>query len=149
VLAVGLGLLSLIDRDAQEVAERITEHLHLNPASHYPRIFIETAAKLDDAKLWFFAMLAFLYSVFRFVEAYGLWRMRRWAEWLALVSGGMYMPLEIYELAQRLTWPRFAALLINAIIVAYLVFVLISQRAHAAQQDKSPLLPPTTPYPPS
>jgi len=130
VLAVGLGLLSLIDRDAQEVAERITRHLHLNPASHYPRVFIEALSRLDDSRLWLFAGLAFLYSLFRFVEAYGLWRARRWAEWIALISGGMYVPIEIYEVLQRVTWLRLSALLVNLLIVVYLIWLMQWQREH-------------------
>ncbi|MCZ7627423.1 MAG: DUF2127 domain-containing protein [Candidatus Methylomirabilis sp.] len=38
------------------------------------------------------------YASVRFVEAYGLWLERRWAEWFAAVSGGIYIPFEIYEL---------------------------------------------------
>lgn len=39
----------------------------------------------------------------RFVEAYGLWRERRWANWLAAISEGIYLPVEIYELFARVT----------------------------------------------
>ena len=54
-------------------------HSHLNPAHHYPRIFIEAASHTNDSRLRSLAVLAFLYAAVRFVEAYGLWRMRVWA----------------------------------------------------------------------
>ncbi len=139
VLVAGFGLLSLIHRDVEAMAEQIAEHLHLNPASHYPRIFIEAASKLDDGRLWLFAGLAFLYATFRFVEAYGLWYMRRWAEWLAVVSGGIYMPLEVYELVKLVTWPRILALVANALIVAYLASVLVAQKKAAAVRESGRL----------
>ncbi len=128
VLIVGLGLLRLLHKDAQAAAEHLVHHLRLNPASHYPRIFIDAVAKLDDARLWLLAAFALLYAVFRFVEAYGLWRMRRWAEWVALLSGGIYMPFELFELLQRVTWLRASALLANVLIVVYLGALLFSQK---------------------
>ncbi|MCZ7627424.1 MAG: DUF2127 domain-containing protein [Candidatus Methylomirabilis sp.] len=39
VLVAGIGVLSFVHHDAQWVAERLVGHLHLNPASRYPRIF--------------------------------------------------------------------------------------------------------------
>ena len=38
VLFVGLGLLTMIDKDLQEFGEHVIELLHLNPAQQYPRI---------------------------------------------------------------------------------------------------------------
>ena len=43
VLLVGFGLLSLAHRDVEQFAAEPVRHAHLNPASHYPHIFIETA----------------------------------------------------------------------------------------------------------
>jgi len=128
VLAAGFGLLSFLGRDNELHAQQIIRLLHLNPAKHYPQIFISAMSKLDDAHLWIIAGLAAAYSMIRFVEAYGLWRERRWAEWLAALSGGIYIPLEIYELFQRVTWLRTSALIINVIIVAYMVWLLTESR---------------------
>ena len=41
VLAAGFGLLSLIHHDVQGMAEEVVRHFHLNPASRYPRIFLQ------------------------------------------------------------------------------------------------------------
>ncbi|HYV41511.1 MAG TPA: DUF2127 domain-containing protein [Thermoanaerobaculia bacterium] len=37
-------------------------HSHLNPAHHYPRIFIEAASHTNDSRLRSLAVLAFLYA---------------------------------------------------------------------------------------
>ena len=129
VLSAGLGLLSLLHRDLQAVAERLVRHSHLNPARHYPRIFIQAASHTNDARLRSLAALAFLYAAVRFVEAYGLWRMRVWAEWFAIIAGSVYLPVEVYEIFRRATWTRGFVLLTNLLIVAYLVNVrLLSRR---------------------
>jgi uncharacterized membrane protein (DUF2068 family) len=91
VLGAGLGVLSLVHRDVQAIADKVVRHFHLNPASRYPHIFLEAAAQVTDASLWLLAMIALLYALARFVEAYGLWYRRRWAQWFALVTGALYL----------------------------------------------------------
>ena len=131
VFAAGFGLLSFIHHDAQRVAEQLVTHLHLNPASRYPRIFLDAAGHLTNARLWLFAALAGTYGSVRFVEAYGLWRGRRWAEWLAAVSGSIYIPFEIYELFKRLDWISVGTLAVNVAIVGVMVAALARGRAIA------------------
>jgi uncharacterized membrane protein (DUF2068 family) len=123
VLVVGLGLLAFVHHHAQNVGEEIVRRFHLNLAHHYPRIFLDVLTHVDDSHLRLLALAALLYSLLRFVEAYGLWRMRAWAEWLAIVSGGVYLPLEVYELAEHPTVVTAAVFIVNAGIVAYLINV--------------------------
>ena len=122
VVVAGFGLLSLVHHDLQTVAESLVRLSHLNPARHYPQVFIEAAANLNDSRLRLLAALAFLYACARFVEAYGLWRVRAWAEWFAIVSGGIYLPVEVFELLKHATILKGVVLLVNVAIVAYLIF---------------------------
>ena len=68
---------------------------------------------------------ALLYSLFRFTEAVGLWYQKRWAEWLGLFSGSLYVPIEAYELFEGVSWPKVLLLAVNLLIVAYLANVLV------------------------
>ena len=133
VLVAGFGLLALVHRDLEDLAERLVLHSHLDPASHYPRVFVEAAARMNDTRLRTLAALAFAYSVVRFVEAYGLWHMRAWAEWFAILSGCIYLPVELYELVERPTHLRGLVLFFNAAIVAYLLYVRLSRTGRAAE----------------
>jgi uncharacterized membrane protein (DUF2068 family) len=137
VVAAGLGLLSLLHRDVQRAAETIVRHLHLNPARHYPRVFIQAASHVTNTRLWLLAGGAFAYAAVRFVEAYGLWNLRPWAEWLAILAGGLYLPVEAYELLRRPTALRAAIFLGNAAIVAYLLHVRWS--AARDERGRTPL----------
>ena len=116
VILAGLGLLALIHRDVQAVAESIVRHSHLNPARHFPQIFLDAAAKTTDAHLWAMALTAICYSSIRFVEAYGLWRKQVWAEWFAILSGALYLPVEIYELTLSISAVKISILLVNLIV---------------------------------
>jgi uncharacterized membrane protein (DUF2068 family) len=129
VLLAGFGLLSLLHRDLRAIATSLVGFLHLDPTHRFPRVFIDAAANTTDARLWFIAGFGFLYAAFRGAEAYGLWHARTWAEWLALVSGGMYLPVEIYELTIRLTWIRFTALAANLVVVLLMALVLWQNRS--------------------
>ncbi|MHB8843699.1 MAG: DUF2127 domain-containing protein [Nitrospirota bacterium] len=128
ILLAGFGLLRFVHRDLHLAVERIVRHFHLNPASRFPRIFLDLAGHLNDMQLWALALFALCYAAVRFVEAYGLWRQRRWAEWFGLLAGGIYVPIEVFELAQGVTWPKAALLIVNAGVVGYLSFVLCREK---------------------
>jgi len=124
VLLAGFGLLAYIHKDLHLAAEHLVRRFHLNPARHYPRIFLDLADNVNDTQLWMLAISALLYAVIRLVEAYGLWLQRRWAEWFGLVSGGIYIPLEIFEILRKVTWPRVTLLTVNTAIVVYLSYII-------------------------
>ncbi len=123
VLIIGIALLTLIHRDAQNVAETIVRYSHLNPDRRFLRRFVEFAGTVSDARLWLMAGIALVYSTIRFTEAYGLWRARAWAEWFAIISGSVYVPIEIYELARHPSLFKVGVLLFNVAIVAYMIYV--------------------------
>ena len=124
VLLVGFELLTFIHKDIHEAALRLVKHIHLNPASHYPRIFLDLMEQINDTRLWSIAIAAAMYSVVRMIEAVGLWLRKSWAEWFAVLTGGMYIPVEMYEVAHHVSWPKVTVLAVNLGSVSYLLFVL-------------------------
>jgi uncharacterized membrane protein (DUF2068 family) len=120
VLVAGFGLVGLLHREGDRVADLLAGRLHLNPANQHARIFVELLADLSSGRLWFLAALALTYACLRFIEAYGLWRNRAWAKWVAALSGGIYVPFEVYELYLSISWLKLAALIINVTVVAYM-----------------------------
>jgi uncharacterized membrane protein (DUF2068 family) len=63
---------------------------------------------------------SFLYASIFLTEGIGLLARKHWAEYLTLISTGLFIPLEIYELAHRFTAVRLAVLVINVATVWYL-----------------------------
>jgi uncharacterized membrane protein (DUF2068 family) len=119
VLLAGSGLL-LVRRDLQALAERFVAHLHLDPASRYPRIFLQLSSHATPARLRLIALGALVYAAIRFAEAVGLWQGRRWAEWFGLATGVIYLPFELIALARHPSIEPVIALLISLAVVAYL-----------------------------
>lgn len=126
VLVVGFGLLRLLHRDVEEFAEHLVRRMHLNPASHIPHVFVLAAARVNDTNLWKYAAGALAYSLVRFIEAYGLWFRLLWAEWFAIASGGLYIPIELIEFIRHPNRTHFIVLLVNGLIVSYLLVVRLT-----------------------
>lgn len=62
------------------------------------------------------------YGLLNLTEATGLWMMKRWGEYVAVIGTSAFIPLEIYELIERQTLLRVGALIINTAAVAYLLW---------------------------
>ena len=124
MLAAGFGLMRLVHRDVAYASHALIDRLHLDAARKFPHIFLQLAENLTDAQLWGLAALALAYALLRFAEAYGLWRGRSWGQWIAAVSGAIYVPVEIYELMRSVTWIKVSALLLNVAVVVYMCYTL-------------------------
>jgi uncharacterized membrane protein (DUF2068 family) len=123
-LLVGLGLHVLAGENLQMVAEAIVSHLHLNPTSELPSVFIHAATTITDSNVQIFAIAAIFYSIVRFIEAYGLWRGFVWIEWCAFLSGAGYLPFEIYEIVAHMSYLAIAMFLVNIVVVWYMARTL-------------------------
>jgi uncharacterized membrane protein (DUF2068 family) len=61
------------------------------------------------------------YALLQVAEGIGLWSLRRWGEYVAVVGTSVFLPLEIYELSKDVTYVKVAAFVINLVLVAYLI----------------------------
>ena len=130
VLAVASGL-TLVHKDLHDIALRLVEHAHLDPAAKYPRIFLTAAEHLQDTRLLLLASAAFGYVALHLAEAYGLWHRQTWAELLAAGSAAIYLPFEVYELARRATALRAGLLVANIAVVVLMFLALLRRRSPA------------------
>src|SRR4029079_19023116 len=62
------------------------------------------------------------YGVIELVEAVGLWQMRRWGEYFAVIATSVFLPLEVYELMEKQTVVRVGAFVINVVAVIWLLW---------------------------
>ncbi len=130
-IAASLGLLSLAHRDVRSMAFALIGHFHLDPDAHYPHLLLDYAEVLANANLRNAVLLAWGYAAIRLTEGYGLWKDRAWAEWLAAVSGAIYLPLELNHLLRHTTLINGVVLLGNMAVVAFMVLRLRQRRRQA------------------
>jgi len=125
VLLAACGVLLLMQReDPWDIADGLLRLLHISPDHHFAQVFLDWADSLTSAKIWTVAAAALSYSILRFLEAYGLWYARAWAEWIALISVSLYLPFEIYKLIHKQNLFHISVFLVNVAIVLYMVYAL-------------------------
>jgi uncharacterized membrane protein (DUF2068 family) len=86
---------------------------------------IENALNASPTTLNLVAAFLIFYGVLQLVEGLGLWLLKRWGEYFAVVATSLFIPLEVYELTEKVTWLRVVALIVN---VAAVVYLLVSKR---------------------
>ena len=127
VLALGAGFAFVEilrhDVDLEEAALNILYFLHIDPDRRIAHALLHAAGRMSEVSVVNVILIVLLYSGLRFLESYGLWRQRIWAEWLAIVSGAIYLPFEVRALIRHPTAIHWAVLLINIVIVLYIAYV--------------------------
>jgi uncharacterized membrane protein (DUF2068 family) len=82
---------------------------------------INKAFTTDPRILAYLAIGCAAYAVLELVEGVGLWLVKRWGEYFAMVVTSVFLPYEIYDLTAKVTVLRVVAFLINLALVLYLV----------------------------
>ncbi len=67
-------------------------------------------------------VVAVIYAAVEWTEAIGLWRERRWAEYLTVLATAGFLPFEVRELIDRVTVLRLGALVVNLALLSWLVY---------------------------
>lgn len=128
VVLMGLCALALVHKDVWLLAESLLALLHISTDRRSAQLFLDFADSVTDARLWAAARIAFAYAMLRFTEAYGLWNGRTWAEWVALISGALLLPLEVRELFRGFTMFRCGLFIGNLVVVFYMLYVILANR---------------------
>jgi uncharacterized membrane protein (DUF2068 family) len=82
---------------------------------------INKAFTTDPRILGYLAIGCAVYAVIELIEGIGLWLLKRWGEYFAMIATSIGLPYEIYDLAHKVTVLRVVAFLINLALVIYLV----------------------------
>ncbi|MBC2875542.1 MULTISPECIES: DUF2127 domain-containing protein [Streptomyces] len=83
---------------------------------------LDKAFAAHDRTLWVIGLVIAAYAVLEGVEAIGLWRAKRWAEYLTFIATSVLLVPEVYELHERVSPLKVCTLVINLAVVAYLLF---------------------------
>ncbi|WP_225727814.1 MULTISPECIES: DUF2127 domain-containing protein [unclassified Nocardia] len=83
---------------------------------------ISSAFSLSSTTLLWLGVGVLVYAGLQVIEAVGLWLVQRWGEYFAVIATSIFLPLEIYELTEKITVLRIGALLINIAAVIWLIY---------------------------
>jgi uncharacterized membrane protein (DUF2068 family) len=128
LFAVGVEAIRLLHDDVQFVLERWAVWMHADRL-RYVHTLLGDLGHVSRREILGASLASFAYSGLQTVEGIGLYWERRWAEYLALLGTGGFLPIELYELVRQFSWTKLGVLIFNALIVAYLVRLLVVGRA--------------------
>ena len=138
LIAVGVGALKLLHQDVAAVVESWANAFRVDPHNHYIHLLLTKLSFVNDKKLKELSAGTFVYAAIFLTEGAGLAFRKRWAEYFTIVTTASFLPLEIYELARRVTLPKGITLAVNIAVLVYLAFELKrhpeAQRRLAAPQ---------------
>jgi len=100
----------------------LASQIGFNPDNSKIIHHIEQAFALSSSTLTWIAVGLTAYAAIELVEAVGLWLMQRWGEYFAVIATSVFLPLEIYELTEKITALRLIALIINIVAVVWLLW---------------------------
>ncbi len=121
LLVLGIGALKLLHRDVAAEMERWINLLRVDPHNHHIQKLLAKLGMVDERKLEELSIGTFFYSGLLLTEGVGLALRKRWAEYMTIVSTASLLPLEMYEIARRVSAARIVLLLVNIAVVVYLV----------------------------
>lgn len=127
-VAIGVGALHLMHKDVDDVLTQVTQALHFSPESRFVNFVLDKASILDDPLLRRIGAVAFSYAALGLLEGIGLYFEKIWAEYLTLLITASFLPWEIREILNRLTWLRVGLLVANVLVLLYLLKVVSERR---------------------
>jgi uncharacterized membrane protein (DUF2068 family) len=112
----------------------LADKLHYNLDDSSIVHTIRDVVQAQTRTLAWIAGALLIYGLLQLVEGTGLWLLKRWGEYFAVVATSLGLPIEIYELTGKITYIRVGALLIN---IAAVVYLLLSKRLFGLRGGKS------------
>jgi len=134
---VGIALIANPHHNWGKSAANFARDLGLNPNSNGIEKIIHKLHAISSDRYAVYGIIALAYGALEAAEGYGLWRRRRWAEYLTVLATSLLFIPEIWEIAKSASPLKIGALLLNIAVVAYLIIRLRSGR-HSEPHPAAP-----------
>ena len=109
-----------VDRDLKALKPFFNQ-IHFNVSDSATVNSIEKVLNAKSSTLNLIAFGILFYGLLQVAEGIGLWVLKRWGEYVAVVGTTLFIPFEIYELTDKISWLKIVVLLVNVAAVLYLV----------------------------
>jgi len=123
-VALAFGALSLLHKDVASEVGYWLDQLRIDPDNQFIGALLGKLQLVHSKELKELSALGAAYGGLFLTEGTGLLLRQRWAEWLTIIATSSLMPIEAYELVEKFTAVRLLALLINAAVVLYLIYLV-------------------------
>lgn len=136
---LSLGILDLIHKDLAAVALHFVVVFRISPENRFVVLLLEKLGLVEPSTLVRLGVLSALYASVLLIEGFGLWLGAGWAEYMVVISSGLFVPEECLATFRHFTWLRLSILVINAVILVYVANLVwkryrLRESARAAQK---------------
>lgn len=131
LIIVAIEALRLVHNDVAATVSHWVAAFRIDPDNRFIHKLMVKLAVVNDHKLEEISAGSFFYAALLGTEGIGLILEKRWAEYFTVIATASFIPLEIYEIVERMTVPRLLLLAFNIGVVVYLVRKLRERRPHA------------------
>lgn len=121
LIAVGVGAIKLLHKDLAETVRHWVQVLGVDADNKYVHGILVRIFRVTPKQLRELSVGTFLYAGLFLTEGLGLLFQKHWAEYFTIVTTGLFIPLELYELARHFTITKLVVTVVNVLIVWYLV----------------------------
>lgn len=143
-VAAALGAFGLLQPALSNRAREWASALAFGSGQHIVRSLVTHLLDLSRSRIAALGVVALFYAALFLTEGVGLWRERRWAEYLTVIATGSLIPLEVYEIAHRFTLLHVGTFILNVVVVVYLIVRLRRPRAEPARERPTTVRPVVT-----
>ena len=121
LITTGIGALKLLHKDVSQVVQNAIDVLRVDPDNRFIHSFLVRLLAVNDRTLKEIGAGTFAYAAIFLTEGTGLLLRKRWAQYFTIIVTTSFLPLEVYELARRISAAKVAVILVNIAIVVYLI----------------------------
>src|SRR5437764_10114702 len=120
LIAVGIGALKFLHRDLAATVTHWTRVLRVDPDNRIVHNLLAKLFRATPRQLKELSVGTFIYAGLFSIEGVGLLLRKRWAEYLTIITTGLLVPLEAFDLARHFSIGKLVVLFVNVLIVVYL-----------------------------
>lgn len=134
LLVLGLIALHLVHKDLAVLIQRWAGYSHIDPNGKWINWLLAKAFILSPHRLMELGVGLFIYAALFFTEGVGLVLRQHWAEYFTTISTGLFIPLELWEIARRIEHHHHIAvpIYLTAINIAIVAYLIVRLRREAA-----------------
>ncbi len=135
LVAAAISVFNLLHKDLADVILKWSHRLHIAPGNLLVEHLLEKVLTVTQRQLFVVAIVLLIYAAMFTVEGIGLLLLKHWAEWMTVITTSGLIPFEIYEMIERPSWLKAAAMVVNIVIAVYLYFHVRREAAEARQRE--------------
>jgi uncharacterized membrane protein (DUF2068 family) len=133
---LALGVFGLVHKDLEETARHFVQVFRISPENRYVELALEKVGVIEPAELRRLGILTAFDASIQLMEGLGLWFGAWWAEYLVVISTGLFIPEEAAVTVDHFSGLRLTILILNTLMFIY-VFQLVFKRHFARRAARA------------